>query len=387
MYQIGIDIGGTFTDAVLVDDEGNAWQSKVPTTPASLREGFFDALDSAITAADLPAGGAAKDLRRIMHGTTVATNVVVQQNGARVGLLTTHGFGDTLHIMQGHGYTAGIPDDEITNVQEIVKPEPIVPKALIREVTERVDSKGEIVVALQEDQAQRAIQQLLDEGAEAFAICFLWSFLNDAHERRVRELVEEMAPGTFVTTSSELAPKSGEYARTAATAINAYTGPAASRYIGGVEQLVGERGWDASLNILQCGGGVVSPAEATHSPVRLIGSGPVGGVVASRNLGQLLGEQNILATDMGGTSFDVGLIVGGEPEKRSLGVVNQYEYLVPTVDIQSIGSGGGSIVWVDELAGALRVGPESAGSDPGPACYGQGGERPTVTDCDLLWGI
>lgn len=383
MLNIGIDIGGTFTDAVMVDDSGEVWHVKTPTT-ANQRDGFFAGVDAVRKAAGEKL--AEEEIGRIMHGTTVATNIVVQQNGAAVGLLTTHGFGDTILIMQGHGYTAGIPDEDLTHVQELNKPAPIVEPARIRELPERIDAQGEVVVALDEEACRGAVRELLDQGVEAFAVCLLWSFLNDSHERRVKEIIHELAPEAFVTISSELAPKIGEYTRTVATAMNAYTGPATSRYLGGLVQSLAERGEQTRINVLQCSGGVVPVAEAQRAPIRLIGSGPVGGAIASRSLGTQLGEANILATDMGGTSFDISLIVDGEPVRKSVSVVNQYEYAVPTVDIQSIGSGGGSIVWVDELAGALRVGPRSAGAEPGPACYGRGGELPTVTDCDLVVG-
>jgi N-methylhydantoinase A len=380
MVQIGIDIGGTFTDAVMLDSDGNTWQAKVPTSPTDLRRCFFGAVDALVCQLD-----DAVEIERIMHGTTVATNIMVQRNGARVGLLTTAGFADTIHIMQGHGYTVGLPDDVITRVQEIDKPVPIVPKSNIREIHERVDVRGEVVVDLNEARARVAIQELAALGVESFAICLLWSFRNDLHERRLRRLVEEIVPGAYITLSSEISPKSGEYVRTVTTAINAYTGPATSRYIHGLEEELAGRQGSTGLSILQCGGGLISPDEAVRSPVTLIGSGPVGGTIASRALGSQLGFENVLATDMGGTSFDIGLVVDGEPVRAARAVVDQYEYNVPTVDIRSIGSGGGSLVWVDPTSKAMRVGPLSAGAEPGPACYGNG-DRPTITDCDLLVG-
>jgi N-methylhydantoinase A len=386
VHQVGIDIGGTFTDAVLVTDQGEVAVAKVPTTPTDLRECFFDAIDAVSTQARVDTSADLGELRRIVHGTTVATNVMVQHAGATTALLTTRGFSDTIHIMQGHGYTVGIPDEMVTRIQELEKPAPIIPKRLIRGVPERVDSSGTVLVKLDERALREQIAELLAAGAESFAICFLWSFVNDAHERRAREIVAELAPDAFVCISSEVAARIGEYNRTVATAINAYIGPATSRYVGGLEANLAARNQQARLSILQCSGGVVSPQEARQSPIRLIGSGPVGGTVASQTLGAALQESNLIACDMGGTSFDVSVVADGELVKQSLGIIDQYEYSVPSVEIQSIGSGGGSIVWLDEGTGTVRVGPHSAGSEPGPACYGRGGTLPTVTDCDLIVG-
>ena len=377
MHQVGIDIGGTFTDAVLLDDKGQVRVAKVPTTPGDLREGFFNAVRTVSESAEA-------EVRRIVHGTTVATNIMVQRNGARTGLITTKGFTDTIHIMQGHGYTVGIPDDEVTRIQELEKPAPIVPKRLIRGVTERVDSQGVVVVALDEDELRRHVRELVDEGVDSIAICFLWSFVNDSHERSARAIVHEIAPEVYVSISSEIAPRIGEYNRTVATAINAYVGPSTSRYIQDLQDEIDDAGSGTSLSILQSSGGVVAPHEAQESPVRLIGSGPVGGTIATKTLGARLGERNLICCDMGGTSFDVSVIADGEVVKQQLGIVDQYEYAVSTVEIQSIGSGGGSIVSVE--GGTFRVGPKSAGSVPGPACYGRGGTLPTITDCNLIVG-
>jgi N-methylhydantoinase A len=386
VHQVGIDIGGTFTDAVLVTDGGEVSVAKVPTTPADLRDCFFAAIDAVSAQARVDTSAELGELRRIVHGTTIATNVMVQHAGATTALLTSRGFSDTIHIMQGHGYTVGIPDEMVTRIQELEKPVPIIPKRLIRGVPERIDASGAVLVELDEATLRRQIAELLQEGAESFAICFLWSFVNDTHERRARELVAELAPDAFVCISSEVAPRIGEYNRTVATAINAYVGPATSRYVGGLEANLAQRKQQARLSILQCSGGVVSPEEARQSPIRLIGSGPVGGTVASQTLGAALRESNLIACDMGGTSFDVSVVADGELVKQSLGIIDQYEYAVPSVEIQSIGSGGGSVVWLDQGTGTLRVGPQSAGSEPGPACYGRGGTLPTVTDCDLIVG-
>jgi N-methylhydantoinase A len=379
---VGIDIGGTFTDAVLVGDDGTVAHAKAPTTPDDLTRGFM------ATLAELTAAPAVGPVAGIVHGTTIATNLVVERKGARVGLITTSGFGDTIHIMQGHGYAAGIPDDQVTNLQDLEKPSPLVPKDLVAEVPERIDSRGEVVVALNEEKARAAVARLLAAKVDAIAIVFLWSFVNDAHERRMREIVREADPDIFVSVSSEVAPVVGEYPRTVSTVVNAYVGPRTGVYLDQLEGCIAsiDAAQTPGLSIVHCAGGIVPASIAKELPVRLIGSGPVAGAVASQQFGATLSEPNVITTDMGGTTFDVGLVVDGVPLRSDHAVLDQYEYSVPTIEITSIGSGGGSLVWLEPITQSLRVGPASAGADPGPVCYGSGGELPTVTDCDLIVG-
>ena len=253
-------------------------------------------------------------------------------------------------------------------------------------MSERVDCKGDVVVELNEEEAERSIRRLVAKRVEAIAICFLWSFKHPAHERRVKAMVEELAPGVFVCCSVDLVPRWGEYERTAATVINAYLGPVTASYMDRVGRRVGGAGLATPVQVMQCGGGVVPASEAARKPLLTLDSGPVAGVLASQFLGEVLGQKNVIATDMGGTSFDVGLVHDGAPVASYQSVVNQYEYFVPRIDIRSIGSGGGSIIWLDESSGSLRVGPVSAGADPGPVCYGRGGQQPTVTDAALVLG-
>ncbi|NUT54460.1 MAG: hydantoinase/oxoprolinase family protein [Thermoleophilia bacterium] len=385
-FVCGVDIGGTFTDAVVLDAEGRIHLGKRSSTPPSFEEGFFDALGAAAEAAGVTLEELLADTSHLIHGTTVATNAMVELKGAKVGLITTRGHRDVLPMMRSIGRVKGKSVEEIVRLSASRKPEPIVPRSLIEEVDERVDSKGEVVVGLDEAGAREAIQRLLDQGVEAIAISFLWSFINPAHELRVRELVEELAPGLFVTTSSELVPKWGEYERTAAVAINAFVGPTTAAYLNRMTDRLSALGYDRPLYIVECAGGVLPADTAAKDPVLLLGSGPVGGVVAAAQLDSAKEFGDIIVTDMGGTSFDVGLVIDGVPRYAATSVVNQYEFFISIVDVQSIGSGGGSIVWVDELSGALRVGPESAGARPGPACYGRGGTRPTVSDANLLLG-
>ena len=378
--ELGVDIGGTFTDVVASDEYGRMWSAKVPTTPANLVDCFLNGIDATLVEAALD-GFTDLAIERIVHGTTIATNLVVQRAGARVALLTTRGFRDTIHIMQGRGYIAGLPEDQITNIHLLKKPAPLVSKQMIGEIDERIDCSGSIVVKLNEGRAREVIRQLSSAGASSFAICLLWSFVNETHERRLREIVEEECPGAYISISCEIAPRVGEYARTVATVINSYVGPTVQDYFTRLEQETTSK-YRSSVSVLQSTGGSVSTEEAGRNPVRLLGSGPVAGTMASAAL-----ADNVIAIDMGGTTFDVSLIVEGSPLRSNISVIHQYEYSVPTIELQSIGSGGGSIVWVDELGTSLRVGPKSAGAEPGPACYGRGGTQPTITDCNVVTGF
>ena len=265
------------------------------------------------------------------------------------------------------------------------QPEPIVPRGLIREVTERIDYKGSVVTPLDETDVRCAVQELLDEGVEAIAICLLWSFRGPQHEQRVAEILREMAPDIYLTVSHELAPVLGEYERTATAAMNAYLGPTVRNYMTSLNRSLQSRGLKGSLRILDSGGGVITPEMCGQTAVSILTSGPTGGVLASAQLARRIGAPNVLTADMGGTSFDVGMIIDYEPVVTPETEVNGYHVLKPAVQVTAIGAGGGSIAKV--VGGRLNVGPESAGSVPGPVCYGRGGTEPTVTDADLVLGI
>jgi N-methylhydantoinase A len=385
-FICGVDIGGTFTDCVVVDGEGSVAISKTPSTPEDFSVGFFESLrlvaqDKGLTLRELMA-----DTVTLSHGTTVATNAVVERRGSRVGLLTTAGHGDAILIMRAFGRVAGLAPADLLRLSAADKPAPIVPRSLIREVPERVDARGDVIVALNEDAARQAIRELLEEGVDGIAISLLWSFKNDVHERRIRELVEELAPALFVTCSSELVPLLGEYERTVATAMNNYVGPVTSSYVDDIHRKAKEEDLAGPFFLMQCNGGLTAADTAKRSPLLLLQSGPSGGIVGSQYLGELMGFENIIATDMGGTTFDVGLVSEGLPARTSTTIVDQYEFYVPTIDVKSIGAGGGSIAWYDDVRGVLRVGPQSAGAAPGPVCYGRGGTEPTVTDADVVLG-
>lgn len=385
-FLVGVDIGGTFTDCVVVSPDGTVTTAKAPSTPPDFSGGFVAALE-------LAAGKLGKELRSfcaevsmVSHGTTIGTNTLIQRKGAKVGLITTKGHEDAIHIMRGSRGYSGREIRKVVHFSEGSKPVPIVPKRMIAGISERVDYAGREVVPLNDEQVNEAIDRLLAAGAEAFAVCLLWSFKNPSHEQRVVRLIRARAPGAFVTCSSDLVPKWGEYERTTAVALNANIGPVTSAYLRRLDERLKSLGYQHPLQITQCGGGLISVQKATEAPLLTLDSGPVSGVTGSVFLGKLMGEANIITTDMGGTSFDVGVIYGGEASTSHLSSVNQYEYFLPKVDIQTIGAGGGSLARFDPVTNSLHVGPESAGAQPGPVCYGRGGTIPTVTDADLFLG-
>jgi len=384
-YRIGVDIGGTFTDCVVADERGGRTVSKAPSTPGSLQDGVLEAVG--VNAEQLgvtrPQLLAATDL--FVHGTTQATNAMLTRSGARTGLITTKGHEDAIIIGKVYAKVAGLPERDLVHSSRLRKPDPIVPRSLIRGVTERVDRDGDVIVALQEGEVIAAIDSLLAAGVEAIAVSLLWSFVNDAHERRIKELLTERAPHLFTAYSHEVAPVLGEYERTATTAITAYVGPKVVGYLERLESQLREEGLAQPLLVMQASGGLTSVLDAAQRPIVTLDSGPTGGILGCQHLGRLYGESNVICTDVGGTSFDVGLILRGEVPLEIEPVVAQYSLRMPKVLVNSIGSGGGSIAWLDE-GGLLRVGPQSAGSRPGPACYANGGTEPTVTDADLVLG-
>jgi N-methylhydantoinase A len=385
-YLVGVDIGGTFTDCVVIDEGGTVTTAKAPSTPGNFAQGMIDAIDGAAGRLGVEPAQLYAQVALLSHGTTVGTNAVVQKRGARIGLITTKGHNDVIHIMRGSRGIGGRDVRQVVHFPESHKPDPIVPKRLIEGVSERVDCFGKVVVPLNEAEAEAAIRRLLDKGVEAIAICFLWSFLDPSHEHRVRDMAQRLAPEVFVTCSADLVPKWGEYERTTATAINAYIGPLTAGYLSQLDRRLTQLGYRQPLQITQCGGGTISVDKAMEAPLLTLDSGPVSGVTGSLYLGRVMGYPNIITTDMGGTSFDVGIIHDGKPAYSFVSNVNQYEYFIPKVDIQAIGSGGGSLVRVDEATRTMRVGPESAGAVPGPVCYGKGGTVPTVTDADVVLG-
>ncbi len=385
-YLCGLDIGGTFTDCVLIDESGQLTIAKAPSTPGNFAAGVLEAIARAAAKINLETSDLLDRISVLAHGTTVGTNTIIQRRGARVGLITTRGHNDVIHIMRGSRGLSGQDIKLIVHIPESSKPEPLIPKSLIRGVSERVDCFGKVIVELNEDEVRQAVIELRDAGCEALAICCLWSFLEPAHEQRIKAIAMELAPDLYVTCSSELAPKWGEYERTTAVALNAYIGPVTVGYVTRLDEQLKTMGYRPPLQITQCAGGTITVRKAQEAPLLTLDSGPVAGVTGSVYLGQLMGYPNVITTDLGGTSFDVGVIHNGLPVVSYKSLVHQYEYFLPKVDVQTLGTGGGSKVWIDRATRTLRVGPDSAGADPGPVCYGKGGEVPTTTDADLVLG-
>jgi N-methylhydantoinase A len=380
--RCGIDTGGTFTDLVLIGDDGAVEVRKTLSTPPNFEAGVLDAVR--MIAAPVSEGGIGAMPSTVAHGTTVGTNAVIEENVEPVALLTTAGFADIIPQMRGSGRVAGLPDEEVINLHETSKPAPLVTPDLIFEIDERMDCFGDEVVVLDEAAVEAAVGEIVERGITAVAICFLWSFLNTDHEDAARAVVQRVAPDLHVSVSSTVAPRWGEYERFVATVLNAALQPVMTSYVSSLEQDLERQ--DGRLQLMQSNGGTMAANEAMVTPLLTLHSGPVGGIMACRNLGEELGIPNIIATDMGGTSFDVGIIYNYAPQMTATSVVRQYEYFVPAVDVETIGAGGGSIATVDPLTGALHVGPKSAGAEPGPVCYGRGGTEPTVTDADVVLG-
>ena len=383
---VGVDIGGTFTDCVALDRGGRITATKSPSTPENFAEGMLAAMRLAAGRLGLSFERFCHDVAVLTHGTTVGTNTLLQRKGARVGLITTRGHEDAIHIMRGSRGVTSRDIRKVVHFPESRKPVPIVPKRFIEGVSERVDCFGEVVVPLNETEVEDAIRRLVLQDVEAIGVCFLWSFKEPRHELRVKEMIRDLAPHLFISCSVDIAPRWGEYERMTATVLNAYIGPVMAKYLGNLDRQLKASGYVQPLQITQCAGGSISVDKAMESPLLTLDSGPVSGVTGSAFLGRLMGCPNIITTDMGGTSFDVGIVFDGQPAYSFVSNVAQYEYFLPRVDIQAIGSGGGSLARVDADSRTLNVGPESAGAEPGPACYGKGGTTATVTDADVVLG-
>ncbi|MBI4495167.1 MAG: hydantoinase/oxoprolinase family protein [Chloroflexi bacterium] len=386
-FIVGVDTGGTFTDCVVIDAQGRVHGGKAPSTPPQFSEGILQSLRVVAESLGLSSSRLLSETAVFAHGSTVATNAMLTRSGSRAGLLATLGFEDTLLIMRGGlGRFAGLDHAEAVHMARTAKPDPIIPRPLIKGIHERVDRTGQVLVPLDREQATRAIDELVEAGVESIGISLLWSFRNDAHERLLRELIQQRYPHIFVSVSSDLAPFLGEYERTSTVALNAYLGPAVARYLHRLDEQLAAEGLPRSPLIMQAYGGSLPLERAAQQPITTIHSGPVGGLVASQLLARALSYENAITTDVGGTSFDVGLIYNGKIERAREAVVAQYSLLTPMLEIASVGAGGGSIAWVEPETGILHVGPQSAGARPGPVCYDAGGTEPTVTDADLILG-
>ncbi|WP_028921585.1 hydantoinase/oxoprolinase family protein [Pseudonocardia acaciae] len=384
-YTVAVDSGGTFSDCVALSDTGVLTRAKAPSTPPDFERGVLDAVAEVAAKLGLAREELLASTEVFAHGTTVATNVLITRTGAKTALLTTKGHEDAIIIGRTVQKVAGLSEDEIIDVARLSKADPLVPRRRILGLAERVDRAGEVVVPLRPERLDGLAERLRAEGVESVAVSLLWSFLNPAHERLVRSLLEA-EDGPFVTLSSELAPVLREYERTSTTVLNAYLTPAVSRYLGRMRDGLRAAGHRGAVTVMHSAGGVSSVDEAGRRGVSLLSSGPAGGMLATRMLARRLGLDPVLATDVGGTSFDVGLVIGGEPSYAETPVYDKYPVTLPTIDVPSVGAGGGSIGWVEPDTGVLRVGPRSAGARPGPACYGAGGTEPTVTDANVVLG-
>ncbi len=374
--RIGIDVGGTFTDIVLIDDvSGQIHYTKVLTTHENLAEGVIGGIDKMLRMI----GTSFDQVEYMVHGTTIGTNALIERKGARTGLITTEGMRDVLEIGRIERPDAGLYDIFVDT------PAPLVPRYLRREIRERVSADGQVVVPLDEDAAREAIYFLKEQGVESIAISFLFSFRNPAHERRVRDICQSAFPEAAVSISCEIAPEFREFERSSTTVINAYLAPVVGGYIDNLEGQLRQRYGQVDLRIMQASGGSMTTEMAKHRAVNIVNSGPAGGALAASHVGRLTSDEQIISVDMGGTSFDVGVIDRGQPRVAPESQFEGFPVKIPILDVQAIGAGGGSLAWIDQ-GGALNVGPESAGSEPGPACYGLGGEQPTVTDANLVLG-
>lgn len=383
---IGVDVGGTFTDAVLIDEHGGVAAAKAPSTPPDYSAGVLDVLNLLAEHRGESLEAMLAQVHHLAHGTTSSLNALVMRKVPEVGFLTTVGHRDSIFIMNVEGRYLGRSADELQDVMRQSKAHALLPKRLALEVVERIDRNGEIVVPLDEAAARRAIQTLVDADVKAIAVSLLWGFRNPVHEQRLRELVHEIAPDLFVALSSEVTPRIREFARSATTIMSAQIGPGLRDYLGNLESTLRDRGLAGPLLVMQSNGGAVAAAEAPRTAISTVGSVLTGGVVGANALAGQLGHSNVIATDVGGTTFLVGLIVDGEPVRSSNTIINHHPVNVPTLEVHAIGSGGGAVAWLD-AGGNLQVGPHSAQAVPGPACYDQGGTEPTNTDANLVLGI
>lgn len=376
-YRLGVDVGGTFTDLLLVDEtSGATWSAKVPSTPADQSIGVLEGIERVCA----KAGISPAEIDHVMHGTTVATNTVLTGTGAKCGLVTTRGYRQVLQIARSF-VPGGLGGWVIYN-----KSLPMAPLSCTIEAHERISAQGEIVEALNEAKLREDLRALRSENIEALTISLINAFANDVHEQRVAQIAREELPGIPVSLSSQVVPEMQEYERTVTTVANSYVRPKVARYVRNLMEKLSERTKSVKLHILRSDGGLASAASAEEFPVNLLMSGPVGGVTGALWIASQAGFKNLLTLDVGGTSTDVALIQNGEPRLRRETTVGDVTVRASSVDIRTVGAGGGSIAHVPELTKALRVGPQSAGADPGPAAYNRGGTEPTVTDANVVLG-
>ena len=377
MAIAGIDVGGTFTDVFIRDRDRDSWVvHKAPSTPPDFSRGFMSGLEQALAKADVSPG----EIERLVHGTTVATNCILTRRGARLGLVMTEGFRDVLYI--GIGWRPRMYDLDMDPVEPLF----LAPRRRSLGVRERMDAQGQVVTPLDEEHLGSVARTLVEEqGAQVLVVCFLHAYANPAHERRAREILNAMYPDVDVTLSSDVLPRRREYRRLVVSGFDGYVKPVVTNYLRGLVEELGSAGVAGPLHIMQSHGGVGGVGNIIERPVNTVLSGLAAGVIGAANVAANAGFPDCISLDMGGTSTDVALIRGGRALISNDGSFADYPLNIPMIDVQTIGAGGSSIAYVDE-GGALKVGPQSAGADPGPACYGRGGEEPTVTDAGFVLG-
>ena len=376
-YRLGVDVGGTFTDLLLVNEEtGDLARVKIPSTPGDPSQGVLAGIQRILEQNEV----SPKSISHLMHGTTVATNAVLEGKGARVGLLTTQGFQQILHLARSQ--TPG----PLAGWIIMIKPDPPAALEDTREIKERMSAQGEVVKPLDGRQVNSAVQELVDSGVESLTVSLINSFTNPSHEREIEKIIHQLYPGFPVTISSDVLPEIREYERTLTACMNSYVRPKVEGYIGSLEKALADLGMEGKFNILRSDAGLMSTDLTKENPIYAVLSGPAGGVAGALFIAQRAGYQDLLTFDMGGTSTDVALCQKGQATIARETELGYFRIKVPSVNVHSVGAGGGSIAHVPEITKALRVGPQSAGADPGPACYGKGGTEPTVTDANVVVG-
>jgi N-methylhydantoinase A len=379
-YLVGIDVGGTFTDFVVVDrDDLSYWAHKSPSTPADPSQGLLNGLREIAAILELDLAEFLARLELIVHGTTVTTNAVLTGRGAETGLLTTEGFRDVLQMRRGVRSRLHLYDNKYK------APAPLVPRSRRLPVRERVDAAGAVREPLDEAGLEAAVRALVDDGCEALAVCFMHSYRNDEHERKARAIIERVAPDLFLSVSSEVLPQVRLTDRVSTTVMNSYVGPVLERYVDALVKGLAELGFGGTLLVMQSNGGVATPEQIAKLPATTVLSGPAGGPVAGLAHAREHGAQDCMVVDMGGTSYDASVVAGDEVIITREGEIDRNPIALPMTDVMTIGAGGGSIAWLND-GGLLMMGPQSAGAQPGPIAYGLGGTEPTCTDANLVLG-
>ncbi|MCX7169774.1 MAG: hydantoinase/oxoprolinase family protein, partial [Proteobacteria bacterium] len=390
-FSVGIDIGGTFTDFCGIAGDGALTTCKTPTTHYDLSVGFMRGIRDLAKRSGLQTRDYLAQVEALRYSTTVGTNALIERSGPKLGLITTAGFEDTIFIGRSRSWADGLPTHQAQDMARIAKPQPLISPDMVMGVRERLDYSGRIICPLSHEDVLDQLQKLVDRGAMGFVVSLLWSFVNPVHERMIKRIIEEEYPEDYlgampVTLSSEVSPKQGEYTRTMTSVVNAYIHGLMADELTRLGNELRDEGFQRPLILVHNTGGTkkVSRTKAVYTH----NAGPVAGMYGATELGKLTDCANIVFTDMGGTSFDIGVIANGVLRAHDfIPVIDRWRTNIPAIEVKSIGAGGGSIAWINDLMQqSLEVGPQSAGSMPGPACYDQGGREPTVTDADLVLG-